>query len=570
MTRIFGDPSSFVPDALEGFVDLYSSYVQTVPHGVVRSTTSPQGKVAVVVGGGSGHYPAFAGYVGPGLADGAVCGDVFASPSTRWAYDVAKAADHGGGVLLGFGNYAGDILNFGLAAERLRAEGIPAELLVVTDDVASEGQGANNQRRGIAGDVVAFKIAGAAAEAGYSFDDVVRVSRFCNDVTRSMGIAFEGCTLPGETEPLFTVTKGHMGVGLGIHGEPGISEEPIGTPQEIADLLVDRVLGGKPDEAPDSGRITVLVNGLGSTKYEELFLLYAPIAAKLRAAGYEIVAPQVGELVTSLDMAGASLTVTWLDEELETLWTAPAQTPAFSTGAIIETTPAEPYVVPEEATVSYDGTSADAAASGARIAGLIELVRDALHEAEDELGRIDAVAGDGDHGVGMARGSTAAAEAARKASDAGAGAASTLAAAGDAWADRAGGTSGVIWGVLLRAFAEALGDEGTPDAAAVAAGATASVEAVMRLAGARVGNKTMLDAQVPFAETLAARVEAGDDLAAAWQAAAEAATAAAEATKDLRPQIGRARPLAERSLGHPDAGAVSLALVTRTVAGSLT
>jgi len=269
-------------------------------------------------------------------------------------------------------------------------------------------------------------------------------------------------------------------------------------------------------------------------------------------------------------MAGASLTVTWLDEELETLWTAPAQTPAFSTGAIIETTPAEPYVVPEEATVSYDGTSADAAASGARIAGLIELVRDALHEAEDELGRIDAVAGDGDHGVGMARGSTAAAEAARKASDAGAGAASTLAAAGDAWADRAGGTSGVIWGVLLRAFAEALGDEGTPDAAAVAAGATASVEAVMRLAGARVGNKTMLDAQVPFAETLAARVEAGDDLAAAWQAAAEAATAAAEATKDLRPQIGRARPLAERSLGHPDAGAVSLALVTRTVAGSLT
>ncbi|WP_432574788.1 dihydroxyacetone kinase family protein [Kineococcus sp. SYSU DK005] len=569
MTKIFGDPSSFVDDAMAGFTDLYAQYVQPVPHGVVRSTATPEGKVAVVVGGGSGHYPAFAGYVGPGLADGAVCGNVFASPSTRWVYDVAKAANRGGGVVLGFGNYAGDILNFGLAAERLRAEGIPAELLVVTDDVASEGQGANGQRRGIAGDVVAFKIAGAAAEAGYDFDGVVRVSRHANDLTRSMGIAFAGCTLPGESEPLFTVAKGHMGVGLGIHGEPGISEEPIGSPEEIAELLVQRVLDGKPAGAPDTGRITVLVNGLGSTKYEELFLLYGPIAKRLRAAGYEIVAPQVGELVTSLDMAGASLTVTWLDEELETLWSAPAQCPALSVGPVIETTPAPVYQVPEDEVADYSGTPAEAAEAGQKVAALIEAVRDALKDAEAELGRIDAIAGDGDHGTGMVNGSVAAAQAARRAADAGAGAAATLAAAGGAWADRAGGTSGVIWGVLLHAFADQLGDTAAPTAQQVAAGASASVEAVQRLAGARVGNKTMLDAQVPFAEALAERVGAGDDLKTAWAAAAQASTAAAEATKDLRPQIGRARPLAERSLGHPDAGAVSLALVTRTVADRL-
>ncbi|WP_432498390.1 dihydroxyacetone kinase family protein [Kineococcus gypseus] len=569
MTKIFGDPNSFVADALAGFTDLYSQYVQPVPHGVVRSTATPDGKVAVVVGGGSGHYPAFAGYVGPGLADGAVCGNVFASPSTRWVYDVAKAANRGGGVVLAFGNYAGDILNFGLAAERLRAEGIPAELLVVTDDVASEGQGANGQRRGIAGDVVAFKIAGAAAEAGYGFEDVVRVSRHANDVTRSMGIAFAGCTLPGETEPLFTVGDGKMGVGLGIHGEPGISEEPIGSPEEIAELLVQRVLDGRPEQAPDSGRITVLVNGLGSTKYEELFLLYAPIAQRLRAAGYEIVAPQVGELVTSLDMAGASLTVTWLDEELERLWTAPAQTPAMSVGATIETTPAPRYEAVEDEVADYSGTPEAAAEAGRRVAALIESVRDVLKDAEAELGRIDAVAGDGDHGTGMVQGSTAAAAAARAAADAGAGAGSVLAAAGGAWADRAGGTSGVIWGVLLHAFADKLGDEGVPTVQQVAEGATASVEAVQRLAGARVGNKTMVDAQVPFAEVLAERVGAGDDLRTAWAAAAQASTAAAEATKDLRPQIGRARPLAERSLGHPDAGAVSLALITRTVAEKL-
>ncbi|WP_432540215.1 DAK2 domain-containing protein, partial [Kineococcus sp. SYSU DK024] len=184
-------------------------------------------------------------------------------------------------------------------------------------------------------------------------------------------------------------------------------------------------------------------------------------------------------------------------------------------------------------------------------------------------GRIDAIAGDGDHGTGMVNGSVAAAAAARVAADAGAGAAATLSAAGGAWADRAGGTSGVIWGVLLHAFADKLGDAAVPDAQQVAAGATASVEAVMRLAGARVGNKTMLDAQVPFAEALAERVAAGDDLKTAWVAAARAATEAAEATRDLRPQIGRARPLAERSLGHPDAGAISLALVTRTIADKL-
>ncbi|WP_432565209.1 dihydroxyacetone kinase family protein [Kineococcus sp. SYSU DK003] len=573
MTKIFGDPATFVDEAVAGFVDLYSQYVQPVPHGVIRSTATPEGKVAVVVGGGSGHYPAFAGYVGPGLADGAVCGNVFASPSTRWVYDVAKAAHRGGGVVLGFGNYAGDILNFGLAAERLRAEGIPAELLVVTDDVASEGQGANGERRGIAGDVVAFKIAGAAAEAGYSFDDVVRVSRHANDVTRSMGIAFAGCTLPGESEPLFTVTEGHMGVGLGIHGEPGISEEPIGTPSEIADLLVDKVLAGKPEgvgaEGGHGGKITVLVNGLGSTKYEELFLLYGPIAQRLRQAGYQIVAPQVGELVTSLDMAGASLTVTWLDEELERLWTAPAQCPAVSIGPVIETTPAPVYVVPEDEVADYSGTPEAAQQAGRKVAELIEAVRDVLQDAEAELGRIDAIAGDGDHGTGMVNGSVAAAQAARAAADAGAGAGATLSAAGGAWADRAGGTSGVIWGVLLHAFADKLGDAGTPSAQQVAEGATASVEAVMRLAGARVGNKTMLDAQVPFAEKLAEQVAAGEDLKTAFTAAAQASTAAAEATKDLRPQIGRARPLAERSLGHPDAGAISLALVTRTVADKL-
>ncbi|WP_432509536.1 dihydroxyacetone kinase subunit DhaK, partial [Kineococcus auxinigenes] len=203
-------------------------------------------------------------------------------------------------------------------------------------------------------------------------------------------------------------------------------EEPIGTPEQIAELLVGKVLGGKPAGAPEGGKLAVLVNGLGSTKYEELFLLYAPIAQRLRAAGYEIVAPQVGELVTSLDMAGASLTVTWLDEELEQLWTAPAQCPALSVGATIETTPAPRYVAPEDEVADYSGTPQEAQRAGRKVADLIEAVRDVLKDAEAELGRIDAIAGDGDHGTGMVNGSVAAAAAARVAADAGAGAAATL------------------------------------------------------------------------------------------------------------------------------------------------
>ncbi len=279
MTKIFGDPANFVDESVAGFVDLYSHYVQPVPHGVIRSTATPEGKVAVIAGGGSGHYPAFAGYVGPGLPT-APCAATSSPPpppagSTTSPRPPTAAAASSWASATTRGHPQ---LRPGRRTPARRS--IPAELLVVTDDVASEGQGANGQRRGIAGDVVAFKIAGAAAEAGYAFDDVVRAARHANDVTRSMGIAFAGCTLPGENEPLFTVTEAH-GRRLGIHGEPGISEEPIGTPEEIATLLVDKVLAGRPDGAPDvrRGTVAVLVNGPRLDEVRELFLLYVPIAA---------------------------------------------------------------------------------------------------------------------------------------------------------------------------------------------------------------------------------------------------------------------------------------------------
>jgi dihydroxyacetone kinase len=566
MTKIVSDPEMFASLALAGFSRVYGRYVRLVQGGVVRSTAVPRGKVSVIVGGGSGHYPAFAGYVGPGMADAAVAGEIFASPSTAAIARVCRNADHGGGILLGFGNYAGDVLNFGVAAERLRAEGMDVRIVTVTDDVASAPASRHLQRRGIAGDFLVFKVAGAAAEAGLSIDEVERVTRHANARTFSFGVAFGGCTLPGATEPLFTVPKGMMALGLGIHGEPGIRDTEIVSASDLATLLAETVLIERPASAR---RAAVLLNGLGATKYEELFVLWGEVESRLQAAGVDLVAPEVGEYVTSLDMQGCSLTVMWLDEELERFWLAPCDTPVFHRGAGFETQPAVFTENAEDAPPVF-GPAAVAARESARcLAGILDVVVSALGEAEAELGRIDAFAGDGDHGQGMRRGATAARDALHRAVAGGAGAKSALAAAGDAWADRAGGTSGALWGLLLRSWSSAFSDEAALQDGDIVRGARLALEDVMRLGGAKPGDKTLVDAFVPFVAVLEAAKADGLSLKEAWRKAAIICEEAARATAPLSPRLGRARPLAERSIGHPDAGAVSLALIARTVARRL-
>ena len=254
MTRLFNDPDDFLDELVEGFVAASGRWVRAVPGGVVRSTRSPEPTVAVVIGGGSGHYPAFAGLVGPGLAHGAAMGNLFASPSTQRAYSVAKAADQGRGVLFSYGNYAGDVLNFDAAQDQLRGEGIDCRTVLVTDDIWSAKPDEVEKRRGIAGDLTVFKIACAAAEEGSSLDEVERVARLANDRTRSFGVAFAGCTLPGAAEPLFTVPEGRMAVGLGIHGEPGIDETDVPTADELAELFVSRLLDEVPAGVDAGGR----------------------------------------------------------------------------------------------------------------------------------------------------------------------------------------------------------------------------------------------------------------------------------------------------------------------------
>jgi dihydroxyacetone kinase len=564
MTHVYNDPADFKDDVLRGFAAAYRTKVERVEgaSGFIRAGGPLEGKVSLVIGGGSGHYPSYSGVVGPGFADGAVLGDIFASPSAEQVYRVARAAHGGAGVVLAFGNYAGDRLNFGVAADRLRAEGIDTRIVYVTDDIASASLEDQDKRRGIAGTFTVYKLAGAAAEEGADLDEVERVMRAANSATHSFGVAFDGCTLPGAEQPLFHVEQGRMDFGLGIHGEPGISSADWMPSALLAKSLVDSVLAEKPEGS--GGRAAVLLNGLGATKYEELFALYGEVSELLEKAGLQLLEPEVGELVTSLDMAGCSLSVTWLDDELERLWLAPADTPAFRRGEAVRSERFTTRHVGADEAVDTDETQASEAsiAAAATVRDVVAAISSTVEQHKELLGEIDAVAGDGDHGIGMSRGAKAASEAAASAEG---GVHSVLSAAGAAFGDKAGGTSGILWGVLLENIGRELGNEEEVTASRVAEAVHRAAERLQTFSKAELGDKTMLDALFPFVEELVSEVEAGSPLAQAWQRAAQTCVEAAEATAPMVPRIGRARPLAERSVGTPDPGAISLGLIVTSI-----
>lgn len=572
MTYIFNDSANFASDMVAGFASAYARYVRLVPAGgVIRRAAADGSATRVVLGGGSGHFPWTAGFVGPGIADGAVLGDVFTSPSSDQVYRVVRALGPASSVLFCYGNYAGDVLHFDMAQERLRGEGVDCRTVRVTDDVASAAPAEADRRRGIAGSVMVFKAAGAAAARGDSIDDVERVARWANARTRTIGAAFSGCTLPGRSEPLFQVEPGSMAIGLGIHGEPGVRTVEWMPAHQLARTMVDALVAEAPSGA--SGRAAVMLNGLGATGQDELFVLWASVARELSVAGIEPVLPEVGEFVTSLNMSGCSLTISWLDDELEELWSAPADTPAFRRDLRAVSVGSAPYADhPIEAAASVEPDELPAMDKPAGPG--VQLVRkafaamlSAVRAAEPELGRLDAIAGDGDHGTGMIRGLRAATEAAARHHG---NVAAQLRAAGAAWSDRGGGTSGALWGVLLTGVADSL-SEGDDDyhPARIAAAVTAGVERLQQVGRASLGDKTMLDVLVPFADSLRASVNDGVALGPAWAAAARVAAEAAERTAQLAPRVGRARALAQRAVGSPDPGAVSAALCLDAVGGVL-
>jgi dihydroxyacetone kinase len=564
MTYIFDDPANFKNQVIDGFAAAYARYVERVPNaaGFVRSSGPIAGKVSLVVGGGSGHYPSYAGIVGRGFADGCVMGDVFTSPSTEQIYRISKAANGGAGVLLSFGNYAGDRLNFAAAQERLIAEGIDTKIVYVTDDIASAKPDEKDLRRGIAGTFAVYKCGGAAADAGKSLEEVARIMQLANDRTYSFGVAFEGCTFPGQKEPLFHVEPGRMEFGLGIHGEPGVKSTDWMPAKDLAKNLVDAILAERP--ADNSKRAAVILNGLGATKYEELFLLYSHVSVLLEAAGITVVLPEIGELVTSLDMAGCSLSVMWLDPTLEELWSSPADTASFRRGNVAPSKAPHKRIEATAGTTSTEPILASEHSHRAAVVAREALIamEQVLVTNEEHLGKLDAIAGDGDHGVGMVRGIHAAVAEA-KANTGGVG--HVMVAAGNAFGDRAGGTSGILWGIFISAIGNALGNTEKVDAEKLYGALELATETLVNKSKAKLGDKTMLDTLLPFIDSLDEELGNGKNMAEAWKHASEIAQKCADATAALSPKIGRARPLAERSVGTPDPGAISMALIIKVV-----
>ncbi|WP_026909262.1 dihydroxyacetone kinase subunit DhaK [Paucisalibacillus globulus] len=327
MKKIINNPNQVLQDMVDGLIAANPQRLKKIPETFViaRADAPVQGKVGLVSGGGSGHEPAHAGYIGKGMLDAAVCGEVFTSPTPDQVYEAIKAVDGGAGVFLVIKNYTGDVMNFEMAAELAEAEGIQVEKVIVNDDVAVEDSSFTTGRRGIAGTVFVHKIAGAMADKGASLEDVKAVAEKVVANVRSMGMALTPCTVPAAGNPSFELAEDEMEIGIGIHGEPGIDRGTIATADEIATTLTEKVL----EDREFSGEVAVLVNGLGATPEMELYIMNKKVHDILADRGINVYKTFVGEYMTSLEMAGCSVTLLQLDDELKELLDAESTAPAF-------------------------------------------------------------------------------------------------------------------------------------------------------------------------------------------------------------------------------------------------
>ena len=330
MKKIINAPADFVPEMLEGLVKAHPTYLamENEPHCIVRADAPLEGKVALATGGGSGHLPVFLGYVGKGMLDGCAVGDIFSSPSSDQMLTVTKRIHGGKGVVYIYGNYGGDIMNFDMSAEMADMDDIPVKSVLVRDDVASAPPDEADRRRGVAGMVFAFKTAGAAADRGDDLDSVALAAERTLERTRSMGVALSPCTVPLAGKPSFQIDEDEMEIGMGIHGEPGVKREKLQTADEITERMVTAILEDLKPAA--DARLAIMVNGLGATPPEELYVIYRRVDQMVTGAGMSVHRAYVGEFATSMEMAGASITMLELDSELAELIDHPADTPFFT------------------------------------------------------------------------------------------------------------------------------------------------------------------------------------------------------------------------------------------------
>lgn len=331
MRKLINSPERFVDEMLEGIYAAHPdsvTYVNNDLRCLVRVGAGSRKKVGIATGGGSGHLPLFLGYVGAGMLDGCAVGGVFQSPSAEQMLAVTRAIHSGAGVLYIYGNYSGDIMNFDMAADMAALEDIRVETVIGMDDVASSPKGKEDKRRGVAGLFFLYKVAGAAAEEGASLDEVKRIAEKARDNVRTMGVALSACVIPEIGKPTFELNDGEMEIGMGIHGEPGVrGKAPLGRADEVVDEMLRPILEDLPFHRGDE--VAVLVNGLGATPKEELYILFRRVNQVLGTEGIKVFRAYVGEFATSMEMAGASISLLRLDGELKRLLAKPANTPFF-------------------------------------------------------------------------------------------------------------------------------------------------------------------------------------------------------------------------------------------------
>jgi len=333
MKTFYNNDEDYVNEMLEGILNAYPNILKKANgeiRAIARADAPVNGKVSIVTGGGSGHLPIFMGYVGKGLLDGAAIGNVFASPSMNQMLTLTKAVDGGKGVLYLYGNYGGDIMNFDMASEIAEEEGIKVKSLLVTDDIASGKKGNESARRGVAGLFYAYKIAGACADKGASLDEVYNTTQSALEGIRSLGVAISPCTVPGASKPSFSLDEGEMEIGMGIHGEAGIRREKRTSANEVTqdmlDLLLADILINEGEE------VSVLVNSLGATPLEELFIIYRKVSEIINKKAIKIYKPYIGRYATSMEMVGFSITLFKLNEKYKKYLDHPVWTPFIKEG----------------------------------------------------------------------------------------------------------------------------------------------------------------------------------------------------------------------------------------------
>lgn len=575
MRKLINHPDHVVQEMMEGYIGAYGRYFEKHPkvNGVLLKKHR-KNKVALVIGGGSGHEPMFSGFVGKGLADAAACGNFFASPDPNTVYETAKAVEQGKGVLFVYGCYAGDNLNFDMGEEFLNGDGIPTAHVRVWDDVASAPRERISDRRGIAGDVFVVKIAGAACDAGLSLEEVTRITEKARDNTRSVGVATAPAQLPGVDHPIFELPEGKIEYGMGLHGERGVLRTDWQEADVLAEKMFDQIMEDSDLGAGDE--VCALVNGLGSTSIAELAIVYRKVKELLDQKEIKVHDADLNSYCTSQEMGGFSITLFKLDEELKKYYDMPCYCPFYAkgelTGAGAEEVEEDPQAQEpskeeelkfdesdiEEVEVirSKEGELTELTAEDTR--NMLIYIANKIIANKPYLTEVDSAVGDGDHGIGMAGGM----QKVRKKMAQMQGEKNVYAlfeAAGKAMLMSMGGASGVIFGSLYLAGAKGTDPKATLKPLDLAKMERKSLAAIQERGKAEVGDKTMVDALAPAVEAL--ERNSGKSFLEMLKAAEIAAKQGVENTKKYQAKFGRAKSLMERAVGYQDAGATSVWLI---------